>query len=79
MVWKLGKSQYLFQVLIESKKADLHHQCGRGFQSSDLENYQGKISISSTYDSLFKMLYLVMKDITKKWIGRRQDWSQIPE
>ena len=24
-----------------------------------------------------KMLYLAMKDITKKWTGRRQDWSQI--
>ena len=24
-----------------------------------------------------KMLYLAMKDITKKWIGRRQDWSSI--
>jgi len=30
-----------------------------------------------TDDSLFKMLYLAMKDITKKWTGRRQDWSQI--
>jgi hypothetical protein len=23
------------------------------------------------------MLYLAMMDITKKWIGRRQDWSKI--
>ena len=30
-----------------------------------------------TDDSLFKMLYLAMKDITKKWTGRRQDWSRI--
>lgn len=28
-------------------------------------------------DSLLKMLYLAMTDITKKWTGRRQDWSQI--
>ncbi|WP_196602926.1 transposase, partial [Pectinatus frisingensis] len=28
-------------------------------------------------DSLLKMLYLAMMDITKKWTGRRQDWSQI--
>ena len=34
-------------------------------------------SVFQTDDSLFKMLYLVMKDITKKWTGRRQDWSQI--
>lgn len=34
-------------------------------------------SVFPTDDSLFKMLYLVMIDITKKWTGRRQDWSQI--
>ena len=28
-------------------------------------------------DSLFKMLYLAMMDITKKWTGRRQDWGRI--
>ena len=28
-------------------------------------------------DSLLKMLYLAMMDITKKWTGRRQDWSLI--
>ena len=28
-------------------------------------------------DSLFKLLYLAMMDITKKWTGRRQDWSRI--
>lgn len=28
-------------------------------------------------DSLLKILYLAMTDITKKWTGRRQDWSQI--
>ena len=30
-----------------------------------------------TDDSLFKMLYLVTADITKKWTGRRKDWGQI--
>lgn len=30
-----------------------------------------------TDDSLFKMLYLAMIDITKKWSGRRRDWGQI--
>ena len=30
-----------------------------------------------TDDSLLKMLYLAMVDITKKWTGRRQDWSVI--
>ena len=34
-------------------------------------------SVFPTDDSLFKMLYLAMKEITKKWTGRRQDWSSI--
>lgn len=34
-------------------------------------------SVFPTDDSLFKMLYLAMMDITKKWTGRRQDWSSI--
>ena len=34
-------------------------------------------SVFPTDDSLFKMLYLAMTDITKKWTGRRQDWSRI--
>ncbi len=34
-------------------------------------------SVFPTDDSLFKLLYLAMKDITKKWTGRRQDWSRI--
>ena len=34
-------------------------------------------SVFPTDDSLFKMLYLAILDITKKWTGRRQDWGQI--
>ena len=36
-------------------------------------------AVFPTDDSLFKMLYLAMLDITKKWTGRRrrQDWSMI--
>ena len=34
-------------------------------------------TVFPTDDSLFKMLYLAMMDITKKWTGRRQDWSRI--
>ena len=34
-------------------------------------------SVFPTDDSLFKMLYLAMKNITKKWTGRRMDWSKI--
>ena len=34
-------------------------------------------SVFPTDESLFKMLYLAMMDITKKWTSRRQDWSMI--
>ena len=34
-------------------------------------------SVFPTDDSLFKMLYLAMLDITKRWTGRRQYWGQI--
>lgn len=35
------------------------------------------MSVFPTDDSLLKMLYLAMIDITSKWTGRRQDWAQI--
>ena len=35
------------------------------------------MSVFPTDDSLLKMLYLAMMDITKKWTGKRQDWSAI--
>ena len=34
-------------------------------------------AVFPTDDSLLKMLYLAMMDITKKWTDRRQDWSLI--
>lgn len=34
-------------------------------------------TVFPTDESLLKMLYLAMMDITKKWTGRRQDWGQI--
>ena len=34
-------------------------------------------SVFPTDDSLLKMLYLAMMDITKKWTGKRKDWGQI--
>ena len=34
-------------------------------------------TIFPTDDSLLKMLYLAMMDITKKWTGHRQDWGVI--
>ena len=37
-----------------------------GYEPYDVKN-------KGTDNSLFKMLYLVMKDITKKWTGRSQE------
>ena len=34
-------------------------------------------SVFPTDDSLLNMLYLAMKDITKKWTGQRRDWGII--
>jgi transposase-like protein len=34
-------------------------------------------TVFPTDDSLLKMLYLAMMDITKKWVGRRKDWGII--
>ena len=34
-------------------------------------------SVFPTDDSLLKMLYLAMMDITRKWTGRRRDWNII--
>ena len=44
---------------------------------TDLRKVTKSKSVFPTDDSLFKMLYLAMIDITKKWTGRRQDWSVI--
>ena len=41
------------------------------------DQYQSGYFVFPTGDSLLKMLYLAMMDITKKWTGRRQDWSLI--
>ena len=43
---------------------------------SNWNGISGK-TVFPTDDSLFKMLYLVMIDITKKWTGRRKDWGEI--
>jgi len=57
----------------KSQKTDLYHQCHWRIQPPAPQSYQKQIRFP-TDDSLFKMLYLAMIDITKKWTGRRQDW-----
>ena len=73
---ELGQSEHIFQVPSGGAQADLYHQRHRGFQPPAAQGDQAK-SVFPTDDSLLKMLYLAMMDITKKWTGRRQDWSVI--
>ena len=47
-----------------------------GFNRQLRKVTKGK-SVFPTDDSLLKMLYLAMIDITKKWTDRRQDWSML--
>jgi|LFRM01.2.fsa_nt_gb transposase-like protein len=54
------------------------------YTTNAIENFNRqlrKVTKSKTVfpndDSLLKMLYLAMTDITRKWTGRRRDWGQI--
>lgn len=54
------------------------------YTTNSIENFNRQLrkvtkakSVFPTDDSLLKMLYLAMMDITKKWTGRRKDWGQI--
>lgn len=54
------------------------------YTTNSIENFNRQLrkvtkskSVFPTDDSLLKMLYLAMVDITKKWTGRRKEWGQI--
>lgn len=54
------------------------------YTTNSIENFNRQLrkvtkakSVFPTDDSLLKMLYLAMIDITKKWTGRRKDWGLI--
>ena len=54
------------------------------YTTNAIENFNRQLrkvtkskSAFPTDDSLLKMLYLAMMDITKKWTGRRRDWGII--
>ena len=54
------------------------------YTTNSIENFNRQLrkvtkakSVFPTDDSLLKMLYLAMVDITKKWTGRRKDWGLI--
>ena len=54
------------------------------YTTNSIENFNRQLrkvtkakSVFPSDDSLLKMLYLAMTDITKKWTGRRKDWGLI--
>jgi len=54
------------------------------YTTNAIENFNRQLrkvtkakSVFPTDESLLKMLYLAMMDITKKWTGRRRDWGLI--
>lgn len=54
------------------------------YTTNSIENFNRQLrkvtkpkSIFPSDDALFKMLYLAMIDISKKWTGRIQGWGQI--
>lgn len=56
------------------------------YTTNSIENFNRQLrkvtkskTIFPTDDALFKMLYLAMMDITKKWDGRPWNWGQILE
>lgn len=54
------------------------------YTTNSIENFNRQLrkvtkskAVFPNDDSLMKMLYLVMTDITRKWTGRRKDWGSI--
>jgi transposase-like protein len=54
------------------------------YTTNSIENFNRQLrkvtkakSVFPTDESLLKMLYLAMTDITRKWTGRRKDWGLI--
>ena len=54
------------------------------YTTNSIENFNRQLrkvtkgrTIFPTDDALFKLLYLAMMDITKKWTGRSLDWGRI--
>ena len=70
-----GLSTY-FKYPAEVRKIIYTTNAIEGF-NRQLRNVTKSKSVFPTDDSLLKMLYLAMVDITRKWTGRRQDWGLI--
>lgn len=68
-----GESKYLFQVV---RRLIYTINSIEGFNRKIRKVTKAKLVFSAD-DSLFKMLYLAMMDMTAKWTGRRLDWGVI--
>ena len=71
---KLSQSQHAFQISAGSSLVDLHNEHDEGFKRQ-LRKVTKSRSIFPTDDALFKLLYLAMMDITKKWVGKSGTWN----
>ena len=82
-------AKYWFSILNELKNCvvnDILIACVDGLTGFDnaIEGFNRQLrkvtknkGVFPTDDSLIKMLYLAMMDITKKWTGKRRDWGII--
>ena len=66
----------MFKFSADVRKAMYTTNAIEGF-NRQLRKVTKNKSVFPTDDSLLKMLYLAMIDITKKWTGKRKDWGQI--
>ena len=76
MAGELAESEHLFKYPEAIRRLIYTTNTIEGF-NRQLRKVTKAKSVFPTDDSLLKMLYLAMMDITKKWNGRRQDWNQI--
>ena len=73
---ELSQVQHIFQIPQELRRLIDTTNAIEGFNRQLRKATKAK-SVFSTDESLLKMLYLAMIDITKKWNGRRRDWHAI--
>ena len=75
---------FLFSVLVTYRGEQREKNKQLIYTTNAIEGFNRQLrkvtksrTVFPSADSLLKMLYLATMDITKKWTGRRRDWSQI--
>ena len=71
-----GESFNVFQVSGAVRRLIYTTNTIEGF-NRQLRKVTKSKTVFPSDESLLKMLYLAMVDITKKWTGHRQDWGHI--